>query len=306
MDWRIKAAAQNVFAVLPERLANKAYFRLQRRFGGWRDADPSSRFHAAIEIWRRCLQHGLEPVGRTFLEVGTGHAPNVPVALWLMGAGRVVTVDRNRYVERELIQETVAFLRANRMRAAELFGPLLNRERFDALQSADDVLSCIEYVAPCDASATSFESQSIDVHCSYTVLEHIPRDILREILVEARRLLRPDGLFVHCVDYSDHFSHGDSRLSPINFLRFSEREWALYAGNRFMYCNRMRHTDFETVLANAGLDVIDRYLLRDERVARDLETLPLHADFCATPREVLEVTGAWFVARAEQARLATG
>lgn len=297
MEWRVKAAVQNAFAVLPERPANKAYFWLQRRFGGWRHPDPSTRFQAAIEIWRHCLSQGLDPVGRSFLELGTGHAPNVPIALWLMGAGRVVTVDLNRYLERELIAHTLAYLRAHREQVESSFGGLLRPERLDALRTVDDVLSNIRYLAPCDAGATGFAPGSIDVHCSFTVLEHIPRDGLRRLLSEGRRLLRPGGLFVHRIDYSDHFSHGDGRLSPINFLRFSERQWRLLGGNRFMYCNRLRHPDFVTLFREAGLDVVVQDALRDERVRRDLESLPLHADFRSLPREVLEITGSWIVAR---------
>jgi SAM-dependent methyltransferase len=265
MDWRIKAAAQNAFAMLPERTSNKAYYWLQRRFGGWRNPDPTSRFRAAIEIWRCCQRHGMDPIGKSFLEVGTGHVPNVPIALWLMGAGRVITVDLNHYVERELIKYTLAHLKTNRAQIETLFGELLQPDRLATLQTVDDVLSCIQYTAPCDAGATGFPTDSVDVHCSYTVLEHIPRPVLARIFDEGQRLLRTNGLFVHCVDYSDHFSHSDGKLSPINFLRFSEQEWRLYAGNRFMYCNRMRHSDFEALFTKVGLEVLEQQQLRDER-----------------------------------------
>ena len=45
------------------------------------------------------------------------------------------------------------------------------------------------------------------------------------------------------VDYSDHFSHSDQTISSINFLRYSDDEWQRYAGNRYMYMNRLRHDD---------------------------------------------------------------
>ncbi|MFM6005613.1 MAG: methyltransferase domain-containing protein, partial [Sphaerospermopsis kisseleviana] len=83
----------------------------------------------------------------------------------------------------------------------------------------------VDYIAPGDASELSIPSNSIDFHTSYTVFEHIPPDIIKAIIKEGKRVLKSNGLFVHKIDYSDHFSHSDKSISAINFLQFSDSEW---------------------------------------------------------------------------------
>jgi predicted RNA methylase len=51
--------------------------------------------------------------GRTVLEVGTGHMVDLPIGMWLCGAERVITVDLNPYLSRELVSEARTFVRRN-------------------------------------------------------------------------------------------------------------------------------------------------------------------------------------------------
>ena len=107
----------------------------------------------------------------------------------------------------------------------------------------------IEYIAPGDASKTRLPNACIDFQTSNAVsFEHILRSILVDIVKEGNRILRDCGLCVHRIDYSDHFSHTDKSISSINFLQYSDDEWDRYAGNRYMYMNRLRHDDYITKL----------------------------------------------------------
>jgi hypothetical protein len=64
--------------------------------------------------------------------------------------------------------------------------------------------------------------------------------------------VRAGGLFVHFIDHSDHFSHSDATISPINFLKHCESDWQGYAGNRYMYMNRLRHDDMIELIRESG------------------------------------------------------
>ena len=186
----------------------------------------------------------------------------VPLAFWLMGARRIITVDLNPYLKGELVRESLEYIDANRKEVTALFGEALRQERMDELLQFTRPgafslkrfldLCCIEYDAPGDATRSGLPAGSIDFHTSYTVLEHIPPEVLSQILAEGNRLVRDSGMFVHCVDYSDHFSHSDATVSPINFLQYTDAEWARYAGNRYMYMNRLRHDDFLALFESAG------------------------------------------------------
>lgn len=309
MQWKLKAALQMAIAALPSKTSYAVYYALQRRFGGLRVVDPASRLLSGIQTWQRIARH-RDPRDGVFLEVGTGRIPLAPLAYWLLGAREVVTIDLNRYLEPELLEECVRAIAADPARFEVLFGDALDASRFAEVVragtapefSAEGFLDAcrIRYVAPGDAAATGLESGSIDFHTSYTVFEHIPPSVLEWILEEGRRVVKPDGLFVHMVDYSDHFFHEDGTIAPIHFLRFSDRMWTLLAGNRYMYMNRLRHDDFLDLYARCGHAILE---VETEIDPRSLDLLargaqPLDARFAGKPREILATTSSWLVSRA--------
>src|SRR5207253_2918689 len=112
VTWRQKAAIQRAVANLPSSIGGRLYYALQRTVGGLRHVDPEDRFRAALEMTRRLEAQGCSLVGSTVLEVGTGWRLNVPLALWLLGAERVVTVDIHRYLRLALVQKDLSALRA--------------------------------------------------------------------------------------------------------------------------------------------------------------------------------------------------
>lgn len=309
MNWKLKSRVQNAVAALPSELSYRVYYFLQRQFGGYRESTPEKRLRAGVEIASRIVQHGGAVEGATFLEVGTGHQVNVPLALYLCGSREVVTVDLHRYLKLDLVRQDLQWLAANRPAVEAIFGPFARtpefRPRFEILaswagtplQSLLDVTG-IRYLAPADAARLELPDASVDYHISYTVLEHIPPETLAAILREGRRVLRPAGLFVHYVDFSDHFSHSDTSISPVNFLQFTEAEWLRWGGNRYMYQNRLRVDDFLALLEGMGLNALAVEPRVDPAAARLLAGggLPLDPRFRDKPADVNATLGAWVVA----------
>jgi hypothetical protein len=310
MHWKLKASIQNGIALLPSSLSYEVYYRMQRLVGGLRHVDPIEHLTAGIETWRRIQQQGQDPRGKVFFEVGTGRVPEVPLACWLMGAERTITVDVNPYIKSDLVLATLREIDARRAEIEALFGGLLLRDRFERLLqlakgSAFDVqeflqMCAIDYVVPADAGNTHLPPNSVDYHVSYTVFEHIPGDVLYRILVEGKRIVQQDGLFVHMVDYSDHFSHSDSRVSPINFLQFSDAEWDRFAGNRYMYANRLRHDDVLAIFEAAGHHCLVVEPLHDEEARQLLTagTLKLDPRFAGKSIDTLSIRESWIVSTA--------
>ena len=309
MHWKLKAGIQNAVSLLPSQSSYAAYFWLQRHFGGLRKMNPVSRLSAGIETWRRIQKLGYNPIGKTFFEVGTGRAPITPIAYWLMGATGTITVDLNPYVKPGLVQESLQYMSDNRAEIQRLFGSLLDQQRLDdllTLHGQTDFrigtlfdLCNIQYIAPGDAARTGLSHGSIDVHTSFNVFEHIPPGILGKILEEGNRIISDGGLFVHRIDYSDHFSHSDSSISPINFLQYSDTEWDKYADNRYMYMNRLRHDDFVNLFQSAG-----QHILATEPTvhppALDLlrgHHLKMDPRFGMKSEEVLATTDSWIVSK---------
>ena len=227
-----------------------------------------------------------------------------------MGAARVLTVDLNTYLAEQLTLESVAFLCSRRAETAAIFGELADRplfnERLDQLRRFDGLLADlmrmthIEYLAPTDAAHLSVPDRSIDFHISFTVLEHIPADIIASILKEAGRVLTPGGLLLHIIDPSDHFSHDDGSITAVNFLQFSDREWTRLAGNKFMYHNRLRAYEYVELFKRAGVRLIGQREAIDEQSLAVLRNgFGLDERFCHIDHEQLAVRSIILMGEAE-------
>jgi SAM-dependent methyltransferase len=309
MNWKRKALIQNAISILPSSLSYNMYYWLQRNFGGLKVDDPIDRLAAGVKTWKIIKDLGYEPQGKIFLEVGTGRVPVIPLAYWLMGARQTITVDLNIYLKPELVSECIDQI-GNRVKDIEhLFGSFLIKERLNDLLclrgnsvfSVDSFLELtnIKYLAPCDASQMQLDDNSVDFHTSFTVFEHIPPSVLQEILKEGNRIVKDNGLFVHQVDYSDHFSHSDLSISSINFLQYSDVSWAKYAGNRYMYMNRIRHDDFIDILQVSGHNVIsdDPFLDLDILEMLESKKIEVHDKFKLKSNHTLAITSGWTVSQ---------
>jgi SAM-dependent methyltransferase len=311
MNWMLKAAVQSLVSLLPSRWSHSLYYRIQRRFGNLRDVSPTGVLSLGAETCARIRRHGGNPAGRTFLEIGTGRRINLPLALWLLDAAGVITVDVNPYLKYELIQRDLQYIRENRSEIEGLFhgqatfraDRLEDLLRFDfSRRPIGDLLRLcqITYRAPADASRLDVPSRTMDYHVSNQVLEHVPPQDIRAILAEANRVLKDDGLCVHHVDLTDHFSHSDPSISAIHFLQFSDHRWRMYSGNRYMYANRLRIDDFEALFCECGQRVVAVEAEVDRRLADTLARpgeFRLNEKFRGKPADVLATKSAWFVTR---------
>jgi SAM-dependent methyltransferase len=300
MNWQLKATMQNVVAALP--MSNALYYALQRNFGNLRrgSIDPVGDFKAALSLVEWIESAGQRIDGKCFLEVGTGRMVNIPTALWLCGAGRIVTVDLNPYLEPALVAESVQYARSHEGVVRQLFGARAEAGVFQARYAqlvghegnTEGLLKLmnVEYLGRTDAAHLPFADQSFDFHISHAVFEHIPSDSLERILVEARRLLRSQGLLFHIIDPSDHFSHDDPSITAANFLKFDERRWRRLAGNKFMYHNRLRAFEFIELFERCGVRVLRQAQTMDELSLLEMRNgFPLAEQFKHIPPEELTV-----------------
>ena len=307
MNWRTKAWMQNIAAALPSSFSYGMYYWLQRSFGGLRRVNPLQDFRDGIKLAEIIDSLKKSPVGCTFFELGTGRRINLPLVYWLFGAQKTISVDLNPYLKEPLIREDLEYVRKNREQIRELFAGRIHGRRLEELMAftdgkwrlADLLNFCgIVYLSPCDASRLPLASDTVDFYTSQVVLQHIPLEILKKIFAEGRRVVKNHGIFIHHIDYSDHFAHADNTISLINFLQFSEAQWNKLAGNRYMYMNRLRqddycelfHTMHQKVLLLCNSNV-------NPRVHELLEKgeLKLAERFAKKPKNILEITSSWIV-----------
>lgn len=305
MRWQTKALIQRLVAFLPQDLAERIYYRIQRSAGAYRSIEPWEHLSAARDLAEVAVRHGVSVNGAAVLEVGTGPRLLVPIALWLLGARHITTVDVHQYLKGELVFKDLEQIArsTDRVRTALSFpGGTVQDDRLQFLcrwgGKLDRLLSdlSIEYRAPADAGALQDPPLTYDIHVSRSVLEHVPRRDLARILLEAKRVLRRSGVLVHLVDFSDHFAHVDPTISSINFLRFSDGQWQRLAGNQFAYHNRLRADDFESLFRENGLAVAESRLIVDEKALSEFERgFPIHAQFQSRDRSRLACREGLFV-----------
>ncbi len=303
MNWKAKARIQRVAAVLPPAIGDRAYFWMQKRFGAWRGVDVDTDLRKARELIGAIHARGGRVRGKAFVELGVGRTLNTEIGLWLCGGARLVGLDIHRYLSDELVRLSLHWMEENpaRVRGRLLSGRVdveLFEARLAALlvvpRTAQAILDLIAmtYRAPWDAARMPFLGDgTVDYHLSTNVLEHVPVGDLERILAEAQRLLSSSGMLVHRVDCSDHFSHSDPSITAINFLRFSEAEWASWASNRFGYHNRLRAVDYPPLFERAGLRVLhEQPEIDDASLAALRNGFPVDPGFAAyTPEQLATV-----------------
>lgn len=299
LNWKTKARVQNAVAALPF-ASTKVYFAMQRRFGGLRRGlnNPVNRFIAAINMVEWIEEAGSSVVGKRVVEVGTGHMVNVPTALWLLGAGETITVDVNQYLSASIVKESNDSIREYEAEVLQIFGKRATddgfRARFEQLLSfsgkLDSLLEMmsVRYISPGNAASLPLPDKSVDFHVSHTVLEHVPEPVISKMLAEAKRVMVSGGLLLHNIDPSDHFCHDDMEIPAINFLQFSDAEWDKWAGNPFMYHNRLRASEYLDLFARAGVHILRSETAVDDRSLSALERgFPVHNRFSGMTREDL-------------------
>ncbi len=303
LNWRVKGVIQKALSAVPGGV--EVNDLLQRSAGGLRKFDR----HVAIKVddWRILASHlrelGRSTQGLSFVEVGTGWHPVLPVCFALAGAAECHTYDLNRHLDDRLTLRMLGLLRQHLptiARASDRPLPEVESdyERLVVATDAEALLkqARIVYHAPADATVTGLPDASVDVVYSNSVLEHVPPEIIARLMVESQRTLRPGGLSVHSVNCGDHYAYFDSGITPINYLTIPEKDWAFW-NNRLLYQNRLRPSDFVTMAEAAGLDVVLRKAEPRADLLKLLPNLSVAPEFRNYPESDLCATSVDFVAR---------
>ena len=305
MNWKLKGTVQAAVGRLPA--GDTLHYWMQRSLGGLRnfEREAESKMFDLCLMVEHLASAGVTVAGARFIEIGTGWYPTFPFGLALLGAARVDTFDLNRYLKPELVRK---FLRAAPGHSGWLATATRTdidelRARFERLRDrctgpldlAAWTDGVVNYQAPAGAATTGFPDGSVDVVCSNSVLEHVPEEGIIAMFREARRVLKPSGVMFHSVNCGDHFAYADRSISQLNYLRFSDQEWARW-NNPFLYQNRLRAPDFTRMARDAGFAItLDISPAKPHRLAQ-LAAVDVHPSFQRYPPEQLCATSIDFIA----------
>jgi SAM-dependent methyltransferase len=298
MDWRCKALLHTAFSHLP--FGPAFHYAFQRYVT---KSLPSSDAHFLAD-YRRAQRHvaaylrfASGPIGEaTFYEFGAGFDLVIPLLLYALGVDRQFLVDIRPLVKPVLVNDVIGKFR--RLHGSLELRRIPNKEidpRSDYVAAVRELYG-IDYRAPQDARRTDLADESVDCVTSTNTLEHIAPGDIRLILRECHRVLRPGGVVSFRIDYQDHYSYFDRRISAYNFLRYSDRSWRLF-NPPLHYQNRLRHRDHAEMLRSAGFTIREDHpnIGGDDDLQR-LRELPLDPRFREYTVEELAVTDAHLVA----------
>jgi len=270
----IKALVQKLFSLLPagEKINT---FSSSLRGGNSIEIIETRTRNLARKLGRLGTYTNLD--GAVVLEVGVGWLPIAPMIFFLLGAEKIIGIDRFRLIRSEKVAMIAANLAARSDMLRNLLpvkGEALERRlatlaEVNSLEKLQKDLK-FSYLAPGDARATGLCSNSIDLVFSYGVLEHLsPRD-LRQLNAEHRRILRQDGLAYHWINLQDHYRNIDRSLSGVNFLQYGERFWETFINSPLHYQNRLRKPDYIRLFETSGGSI-----LHAEELLRESDILAL-------------------------------
>lgn len=295
LGWRAKALAFSLLDAMP--FGELLYRQLQRHVTKTvpRQLFPTSEtVEWYLEGVRGVRTHYHDDLSEARLfEFGAGWDLYSNFVLWCYGVEHQTVCDLRRLVTPDQVNHVIRHLQADPP-------PGAGRVPSRVLSQADDFVERlsefygIRYRAPMDAAHTGLTSGSIDVVLTTSVLEHIPFAQLRPILRECHRLMRVGAVMSHIIDYSDHYAHSDSTITPYNFLRFEDSEWARF-NTDLHHQNRGRHADYRSLFEEAGFRILEEWTEQPPDALDQLASVPRAGRFRDMPAAELAPTIGCFI-----------
>ncbi len=304
--WLIKSALHRVISWLPgsHRLNGMLQTHVTRS-----TALTAMAFEDKIKESQRHLDafRSQRPEAGAFsvFELGTGWHPILPLSFYLCGAKEIWSVDIQALVRRRALQALLGwFCRAAESGRLQEWLPALHPDRLPALtrlaQRAGEetpaaLLKQINiHLLILDAQQTPLGSGSVDLFESSGVLQYIPREVLRGIFQEWRRLAAPGAVMSHRVNLADQFASFDSSITPFNFLQYSPAQWR-WRSSPLIWQNRLRIADYRELLQQAGFAIVNEENTTGK--LEDLRRINLAAEFRHYREEDLLVLHSYLTAR---------
>ena len=302
--WFIKAVVQKSISYLPA--SQKINYFFQKHITGGvllTDEHFELKITHARDHFRYLTETAGEKEERTILELGTGWYPVIPILFYLTVPCRVISVDIQQWMTRQTQLDTIRKFREWRERGLlddlqEAIDDRRWEQLMNLLRNPDDhdkeeinrMIGLTPLVG--DARNLPIGEDSIDFICSNNTFEHIPGEVLKNILVEFKRVLHPAGVMSHFIDMSDHFAHFDPRITIYNFLKFSAKTWGIL-DNNIQPQNRMRYRDYREMYRETGFPVSREEIRKGS--LQELEKVKVHPEFSHYSKKELAISHAYMI-----------
>ncbi len=288
--WLAKYAVQRVLSVLPNSIGTNAV--LQKTMGGLRKPIIYGYPRTLTMLWL-LKQASVTVDGAVCVELGTGWDMSSAMTLVRTGVSRVHTYDHVRHALPDLKAMAQGLIDA-KAKPADTDLPF--DVPFDEMkQLVGEPRGEVEYHAPFDARSTNLAAESIDFYYSLATLEHIPVDILKDLLQESYRILKPGAYCYHYIQPAMHSWRGSE--SSVDYLIFSQRTWDRWISNQIAYENRLRAIEHLELLKTVGFKIVKTWFSLDKKALEKIPRMKLAPDFRQFTPEELAQNYVWVIAR---------
>ncbi len=291
VNWLAKAVAFNIFDKIP--FGEKIYYKFQRDVTRTlpRTLSPTSKTASAQIAHAKAIVARRQDIDKiTLLEIGAGWDLYANLIYFCYGINRQIAIDIRRWARAETVNAVIRHLQVDAPPGCLRVPQRLVTEANFATDLSE--FYGISYNAPADATKTGLAAGSVDVITTTSVFEHVPQSVCAAIVAECRRVIAPDGMMRHTIDYSDHYAHADPSITSYNYLRFGQSAWALFNPG-IHYQNRLRTPDFKEMFKNAGFTMVDIVEWLGE--SQEFDKIKVHHVFSKYSEGDLRVNGAHFV-----------
>ena len=232
INWKIKAYLYRILSIFN---LNRILFFVKKKITKRANIDIREIYH----YWNYHLKNIKKFNSPNILEFGAGKSLEQNIFLKYKFSDKLnqTVIDVNDMLDLDL------FNKAN-----EQISKLLNISYKSQINSKSDIENefQIKYMAPYKIEKLKENNIKFDACISSNTLEHLSVDDLKNLLINLKFIVKNDGIISFAIDYSDHFSHTDPKIGPLNFLKFKKSKWKKY-NTKFLFQNRLRHQDYRKI-----------------------------------------------------------
>lgn len=254
IPWQLKIAAKLILSKLPFSYA------LWSKIGLFRHGKMDSYNYAWSVLRRHVKQLSSEQDNWHGLELGPGDGILSALLAPALGAAGLALLDSGDYADKNISKY--------QQQINDFLAKYSNYKLpdYSNCTSMNEILkhSGGSYHSNGLSSLKKLADDSFDIIYSQAVLEHVRRDEFSETMRQCRRLLKPNGVMSHVVDFKDHLGGGLSNLRISSILW--EQNWFALKSN--FYTNRLRFSEVVKICEDSG------FILKMAEVSR-YETTPI-------------------------------
>jgi hypothetical protein len=240
LPWWVKIGAKLGLARLP------VSYGFWKRFGIFRHGEmmvPERAIAAFQNHFEDAAKRGGIAEGFQSLELGPGDSVLSGFVARAYGAERAWLVDAGSFAETgvESCRKTIELLASQ----GRPLPPIVASTLPAAMAQAN-----VSYLTDGTRSFSAIPDGSIQFFWSQVVLEHVHRAEFPALMRELRRVVAPNAIGVHSIDFRDHLGGG------LNNLRFPDEIWESpgFRDSGF-YTNRIRPHEMIGLMQSAGFSV---------------------------------------------------